>query len=246
MAAKATIGTGANAQPTSIPQRERLGSHSLIRDLLSRSNSLSPDDGFDYHDQEPSAEDAPTRERVRARDGPVNRILNTAGVNAQEEDADHVVDSLNIFERNVGGRRAKIPDEENQMNGVVHADDQAKSPTEPTPHDSASRKGRTKSSGSISTESSIRTKRRQVMLHWEKEAVEAAQRLVLNAKVLTEKCKSESQNHVVWQHSEVDNITFDKLESLVTQAKSQGLQESEIGLTRRLLKRVRKRRNARL
>lgn len=35
-------------------------------------------------------------------------------------------------------------------------------------------------------------------------------------------------------------MTFENLESLVTQAKCQGLQESEIGLTRRLLKRVRK------
>lgn len=232
---------GANAQPTSLSQRERLGSQSLIRAPLSRSNSLSPDDGYNYHDQGPSPEDVDTRERVRARDGPVNPIANTAAVDTQEEDADHVLDRLSIFERHAGGRRAKIPDEENQMNGVVHADDQPKSPAESTPHDLTSPwKGRTKSSGSISTESSGKTKRRHVMLHWEKEAVEGAQRLVLSAKVPTEKYKSESQNHVVWQHSEVDNMTVDRLESLVTQAKSQGLQESEIGLTRRLLKRVRK------
>jgi hypothetical protein len=236
------MGPGADAQPIRPLQQERLGLQGHLGAPLSRSCSLSPDDGFDYHDKGPSPEDEPTTERVRAKDLSIDPTVTNAGVNAPEEDSDHVLDNWkpNFYERHAGGRRAKIPDEENQMNDVVPADDEAESPATPTPHDRMSRWRRKSSSGSISTWLSKKAKLRHMRLHWEKEDYEGAQRLVLNARVPTVICQSESQNHVVWQHSELDDVTFEKLESLVTQAKSQGLQESEIGLTRRLLKRVRK------
>ena len=234
---------GTDGQTKSPSPPEQLGAQGHSRVAPSRSHSLSPDDGFDYHDQGPSPEDEPTKERANIKDGPRNSTINTPGVDAQGEDEEHVFDSWepSIYERHAGSRRAKIPDEENQINGVVHADHDAVSPTKPNPPERTSRwRGPRKSSEPISTKSSQKAKLRHVLLHWEKEEVEGAQRLILNARAPTVNGKGELQNHVVWQHSELDNMSFDKLESLVIQAKSQGLQESEIGLTRRLLKRVRK------
>jgi len=48
----------------------------------------------------------------------------------------------------------------------------------------------------------------------------------------------ESQNSVIWQHSNYEDISLNELETLVAQLNPSGLQDSEIGLTRRLLKRV--------
>ena len=234
----------ADTQANSSPQQERLGSQGYFRTRSSQSCSLSPDDGFDYHDKGPSPEDEPTKERVRAGDLQIVPTADITGVNAEVEDADHVLNNWkppNIYERHAGGRRAKVPDEENQVNGDVHLVDGAGSAANPTPHERTSRwRGRKKSSGSVSTKSGKKAKLRHVMLHWEKEGDEGAQRLVLNARVPTGNSKSDSQNHVVWQHSELDDMTFEELEHLVSQVKHHGLQESEIGLTRRLLKRVRK------
>lgn len=205
----------------------------------------SPPDYDDYYqDRGLSPEDEPTKERVSAAEPQITPTVDIAGVNVKGETANQVLvnqKALRIFECRAGGRRAKIPDEEDQLNGVVHSLGEAETAPNPSTLEPTSRWGTcTETSGSISTNSIEKASWRHVMLHLGKEEDEGAQKLVLRARVPTGSDKSRSQNNIAWQHSAVDDMTFENLECLVSKAKYQGLQEREIRLTRRLLRRVRK------
>ncbi|KAL8637729.1 MAG: hypothetical protein Q9226_009087, partial [Calogaya cf. arnoldii] len=83
-----------------------------------------------------------------------------------------------------------------------------------------------------------KTKLRRVLLNWGKEHIDGSQRIVLNAASGAVYPAQKPLNSVLWQHSDYDDNTLEELEMLVSQLKSSGLQDSEVGLTKRLLKRV--------
>ena len=78
------------------------------------------------------------------------------------------------------------------------------------------------------------------MLHWERTGIRGLEKIVLNARTPEWKKKSriESQNYVVWQHSQSASLTLKKLEHFAAEAKAQSVQESEIALICRFLKNV--------
>lgn len=144
------------------------------------------------------------------------------------------------YERHLGHRRAKVPDEENLSNGITHSDG-APIPIAPAPKAPTSLWPRSNGPSRTNTlEVRNETKLRHIKLQWEKGKHEGEPRLLLNAILRDPNVKNESQNHVVWQHSELDDLRIDTLDDIVTGSRPQGLQNSEVGLTRRLLRRVRK------
>ncbi|KAL8787731.1 MAG: hypothetical protein Q9213_002051 [Squamulea squamosa] len=82
---------------------------------------------------------------------------------------------------------------------------------------------------------------RQILLNWgkEKPQVDSAQRYVLNATVVIKGTKIESRDSVIWQHSNVEDIELDEMNNLIARLKTAGLDESMVGLSKRLLNRVR-------
>ena len=90
-------------------------------------------------------------------------------------------------------------------------------------------------------DSGVQTTLRLVRLYWGKDDVDGAKRLVVESHFPSAtESKSVSQNHVVWQHSVVADLSLEKLEAFVDKSSLHGLQKSEINLSLRLLKRVRK------
>ena len=148
----------------------------------------------------------------------------------------------NIFERKTQGRRARHPDDTIE-GGTIEEPAHSLA----TSNSSASQKGkrgrRTHPNGNAIPISPARlpdrTQLRRVILDWGKTQVDGAQRCVLNAVTTPANTKCDSQNSVPWQHSEFEDIKLDELEPLVAQLRLCGLQDSDIGLTGRLLKRVR-------
>ena len=237
-----------NRQPTMPPAEISQNSQPNPRGSLglivppARSNSLSPDDNYNYHDMGPSPEDVPTKEREHEKIAK-SETPTRAGLDHVEEGAAKILEEAktNVFVRHPGRRRARVPDEENPTNGIPHSDEQSTS-TGPAPKAPASfwRRQIKPPSRTNTLEMRNETKLRHVKLHWEKSEYEGREKLHLNAVLRDPNAKSESQNHVVWQHSEIDNMRIDMLEDMITRSRPQGLQNSEAGLTRRLLKRVRK------
>ncbi len=229
------------ASPSQIRQQNPRGSLGLVVPR-SRSNSSSPDDGYNYHDVGPSPEDVPTKEKEDDKIAEAE-TPSRAGLNRAEAGAAQVLEDAktNFYARPPGSRRAKVPDEENPTNSIPHSNGPL-APTGPAPKAPASFwRRRVKGISRTNTlETRSETKLRHVKLHWEKGKHEGKEKLLLDAIQRDPNAKSESQNHVVWQHTEIDNMRIDMLEHMITRSRPQGLQNSETGLTRRLLKRVRK------
>lgn len=229
------------AQPTTHqqagpPQGNRWNSLSSVISQPGQYGSSTPNDDWAYRDSGLAPEKEPTKQRVAAED-PSATATPGSGVS---EDEDYVLENvkLNIYQTNAGRRRAKVPDKEEES---VVADAQVnETPSQqlngaPTSEQqSPSTKGRT---GEGVDE---KPKLRHVMLHWDKTGIRGLEKVVLNARIAQGKKKSqiESQNYVLWQHSQSHSLTLKKLENFVVEAKAQGVQESEIALTYRLLKKV--------
>lgn len=236
----------ATSPPTPSPgQRDRLDSLGLVKTTSGRSNSLAPNNDWAFRDRGLPPEKEATKERVSSRD------QSTVGtpVSGISEDEDYALEDVtpNVYQTHAGRRRAKVPDKEDDSNIVPGAQaDGTLPPQQPNGTSSGRRPFRwkqfkTATQGAGVSKAGETTKLRHVMLHWEKEETQGLEKVLLNARLPQAKAKSqiESQNYVSWQHSQLESLTLKRLEDFVIEAKSQGVQESEIGLTRRLLKRVR-------
>ena len=248
----------ADPQPSSPrrqQQKQRERPNSLgppLQTLSGPFNSLAPNNDWAYRDRGLPPEKIPTKESVTTKD----QSGNASPVSGVSEDEDYVLEDLkpNIYRTYAGRRRAKVPDKEDDLTVVAGTDgDGARTNgTLNIPHQqqNGASTGRRQSlweevkaatKGGSARKAGEETKLRHVMLHWEKEEFRGLEKVVLNARVPQANLRSqiESQNYVSWQHSQLDRMTLKKVEDLVSKAKIQGVQESEIGLTRRLLKRVR-------
>ena len=236
----------ATSPPTASPaQRDRLGSLGLVKTSSGRSNSLAPNNDWDFRDRGLPPEKEPTKERVSSRD------QSTSGtpVSGISEDEDYALEDVtpNVYQTHAGRRRAKVPDKEDDPEIAPSAQTDGTLPShQPNGASSGRRPSRWEqikaaTQGAGATKVGETTKLRHVMLHWEKEETQGLEKVLLNARLPQAKVKSQiaSQNYVSWQHSQLESLTLKRLEDFVIEAKSQGVQESEIGLTRRLLKRVR-------
>lgn len=233
-------------QPYSVQRR---GSASSLA-VPSRTNSESPDDGYAYGDVGPSPEGSATTERKNSSlTSPIPELqLDGRATSFVHTELEKVVEESKpiLYERQAGSRWAKVPDEENpsRVNGTFNQIENAIQPQlvlgQPASRRSRWRFGRLKKADvhDDAVQSNALGKLRHVMLHWAKGDDE---RLVLNANLppVADR-RTNSQNHVPWQHFEVGDLRFAELEKFVELSKPQGLQESEIGLTKRLLKRVQK------
>ena len=236
----------ATSPPTAIPgQRDRLDSLGLVKTTSGRSNSLAPTNDWEFRDRGLPPEKIPTKERGPSRD------QSTVGtpVSGISEDEDYALEDAtpNVYQTYAGRRRAKVPDKEDdsdivpgaQIDGTLRPPQSNGAPSGRRPSRWEQIKAATQGVGT--TKVGETTKLRHVMLHWEKEEKQGLEQVLLNARLPQAKVKSKiaSQNYVSWQHSQLESLTLKRLEDFVIEAKSQGVQESEIGLTRRLLKRVR-------
>ncbi|KAL8920827.1 MAG: hypothetical protein Q9208_005999 [Pyrenodesmia sp. 3 TL-2023] len=86
-----------------------------------------------------------------------------------------------------------------------------------------------------------KTTLRRVRLDWGDDTGQGsdAQPYVLNATVEAPAARVDSQNSVIWQHSDLEDIEVDELNTLVARMKDAGLEENVVGLSKRLLNRVR-------
>ena len=149
-----------------------------------------------------------------------------------------------IYERGTRGARAKYPDGDF---GSTKSNALLPSSRASSNLSSSSQKSRRNDRGhrndrpipNHSARATERTKLRRVLLKWGKERIDGSQRIILNAVPDAVHPAQQPLNSVLWQHTDSDNNTLEELEMLVSRLKSSGLQDSEVGLTKRLLKRVR-------
>ena len=220
------------------PKLHSLGPHKP------RANSLAPNNDWAYQDRGLPPEKEPTKERA-SRD----QSAAATPVSGVSDDEEYALEDVkpNVYQTTAGRRRAKVPDKEDgsveptgvQSNGNASNQQQNGAPTGRRP--SRWEDFKAAAIGSAAASVAEETKLRYVTLHWEKKKIQGLEKIVLNARVPQRVVKSqvESQNYVSWQHCRRDSLTLKKLEDLVNEAKAQGVQESEFGLTLRLLKRVR-------
>lgn len=198
-----------------------------------------PRDNFDYRDYGPSTTPSKKRE-AKSKSG-----ATSPGSHVSADHPDDVLEpeqlvkrlESNIYEKETKGRLARYPDEDYQTNGV-HAVSGSISSSTLDAKRTHRRRRNDKLMPVVPYRAAECTKLRRVMLNWSKPRFDETQRLVINTSVIPPNTKIESQNSVIWQHSNFENISLDELETLAAQLKPSGLQESEIGLTRRLLNRV--------
>ena len=225
-------------------QRDQLDSLRLIKPTSALSNSLAPNNDWAFRDRGLPPEKEPTKERVSSRD---QSTVDTP-VSGISEYEDYALEEVipNVYQTYAGRRRAKVPDKEDNSD-IVHGapTDGVSTPHQPNGASSGRRPSHWERNKAATQATGVteggETKFRHVMLHWEKENTQGLDKIVLNTRLRQAKAKGHiaSQNYVSWQHSQVESLTLKRLEDFVTEARSQGVQESEIGLTRRLLKRVR-------
>lgn len=223
-------------QQAGLPQGDRSNSVNSVISQPGQYGSSTPNDDWAYRDSGLAPEEEPTRLHVAAGD-PSATATPASGVN---EDEDYVLGNvkLNIYQTNAGRRRATVPDKKEEpvvtdahVNGTPP---QHSNRVPANEQQSPSTNGRTLKG--VDKESKLR----HVMLRWEKTGTRGFEKIVLSARTAWGKKKSGigSQNYVFWQHSQSNSLTLKKLESFATEAKTQGVQESEIALTYRLLKKV--------
>ncbi|KAL8727658.1 MAG: hypothetical protein Q9166_005894 [cf. Caloplaca sp. 2 TL-2023] len=204
------------------------------------SGPSNPVDVFESYDFEPSQ--TPTRPRggdAKPPDGsPITRFLGDSGDNLDLEQLDHRLEDIN-FVKEVRRTRAKVPPEVRQQDGVSV---EARAGTAlQSPAGAAGGKRRKGSVSSINHWPADKTQLRRVLLEWGhvQRQGDNVQQYVLDAFVEPPGADIGSQNCVIWQHSDLEDIRLDGLNSLVAQMKAAGLEETVIGLSKRLLNRVR-------
>ncbi|KAL8746226.1 MAG: hypothetical protein Q9184_007774, partial [Pyrenodesmia sp. 2 TL-2023] len=121
------------------------------------------------------------------------------------------------------------------------ADDKSNAPSPPFRSDTGGKKHKNSLLGVRYGAADKRTTLRRVMLDWGNDERQGsdAQPYVLNATVEAPAAKVDSQNSVIWQHSDLEDIELDELNILVARMKDMGLEEDVAGLSKRLLNRVR-------
>ena len=163
-------------------------------------SSLSPDDGYDYRDTEPSPEGSATQEQDNVNSSKIysqsSAVSNTT-VNNENYRGERNPD----YRRPAEGWRAKVPDDEDTPNGVfVRVNSHAQSSPAVNRY---VRRGpfhrHMEATQSIPHEAIANAHLRYVLLQWKKEELDGAEKLVLNALSPGTKAKVESPNHVIWQ-----------------------------------------------
>ena len=164
--------------------------------------SLSPDDGYDYKDTEPSPEGSATQEQDNVDSSKVNS-QSLAVSNTTINHENHQGEKNPDYRRPAEGWRAKIPDDEDILNGVpVPNNSHAHNPNSPAVNRHV-RRGpfhrHREATQSIPHEQTGEGHLRYVLLQWKKEELDGAERLVLNALSPGINARVESPNHVIWQ-----------------------------------------------
>ncbi|KAL8758055.1 MAG: hypothetical protein Q9199_001785 [Rusavskia elegans] len=204
------------------------------RPQKSVSSASNPVDVFEDYDFEPSQ--TPTRPLggdANPPDGSANLLLlGDSGDNLDLEHLDHRLEDT-IFEKGVRRNRARVPPEVKQEDGLgveAEAGTALKLPARAAggkrriPYWPADNK----------------TQLRRVFLEWGHAQGQGndEQKHVLDAPVEPPGAIVESQNCIIWQHSDLDDIRLDGLNGLVAPLKAAGLEEILVSLSKRLLNKV--------
>lgn len=233
-----------NVQGTSQPNLTSSRSHLSVSSqvpIVPISNR-DPRDGFDYTDLGPS--NTPSKKRVADPvSGSASQVSTDADNVLNPQQLEEKLHAATIYERGTRGTRARYPDADF---GSTKSNALLPSSRASSNLSSSSQKSRRNDRGhrndrpipSPSARATEKTKLRRVWLKWGKEHIDGSQRIILNAAPDAVHPAQQPLSSVLWQHSDYDNTTLEELEMLVSQLKSSGLQDSEVGLTKRLLKRV--------
>lgn len=234
-----------NAQGTSQPNLTLSRSHLSVNTQVPTVpiSNRDPRDDFDYTDLGPS--NTPSKKRTA---DPVSGSASQVPIDAdnvlnpqQLEEKLHA--AATIYERGTRNTRARHPDGDlgsNKSNALLPSS-RASSKLSSSSQKSRRNDRRHRNDRPIPSPpapATEKTKLRRVLLNWGKEHIDGSQRIVLNATPDAVYPAQQPLNSVLWQHSDHDNNTLEELEMLVSQLKFSGLQDSEVGLTKRLLKRV--------
>ncbi|KAL8838709.1 MAG: hypothetical protein Q9176_004949 [Flavoplaca citrina] len=233
-----------NAQGTNQPNLTLSRSHLSVSSQVPTVpiSNRDPRDGFDYTDLGPSN----TPSKKRAADpvsGSASQVSTDADNVPNPQQLEEKLHAAIIYQRGTRNTRARYPDGDL---GSTKSNALLPSSRASTNLSSSSQKSRRNDRGhrndrlipSPPARATEKTKLRRVLLNWGKEHIDGSQRIILNAAPDAVYLAQQPLNSVLWQHSDYDNNTLEELEMLVSQLKSSGLQDSEVGLTKRLLKRV--------
>ena len=201
--------------------------HSFHSNTPDHSQDTS-DDGYDYNSVKVDPATEPTRKAHNEVATNVQRnVQNPSAIRiTSDADASFEETSPNIWQRGFAGRRAQLPDEEKAITNR---------PAQDHEHPSQSH-----IDTDLSTLSRDSAKARHIALSWNLSRKD--KRLVLELSVSAPQTKSEDEilpKRVLWLHDEQRLLGIQKLEEIILKCKPRGLSKSEIGLTRRLLERVR-------
>ena len=163
-------------------------------------SSLSPDDGYDYKDTEPSPEGSATQEQDNVNSSKIY-MQPSAAFNVTVNHENHQGERNPDYRRPAEGWRAKVPDDEDTPNGLS-VPNNSYAQSSPAVNRKV-RRGwghrRREATQSIPHEPTEKVDLRYVLLQWKKEELDGAEKLVLNAFSPGNTAKIESPNHVIWQ-----------------------------------------------
>ncbi|KAL8872906.1 MAG: hypothetical protein Q9174_001543, partial [Haloplaca sp. 1 TL-2023] len=219
------------------PSRSHLSLKSQSSTIPSKSKD--PRDGFNYGDH-PSQ--TPSRERPgETTPGSTSKASGDAVSSDKLDEKLHHA-AARVYERRTWGTRARHTDDDDVSTHVY------RNTTPPQGSSSSSTKSSLSSRRDQSGRSDQRvfergrnpekTKVWHVLLNWQRKIDHDDQSIVLNVTPSSGARKIRHHDSVVWQHSDHDNSSLKGLEKLVMQLKPHGLNDNDVGSTKRLLKRV--------
>ena len=222
--------------PANTRQRNQL--QSLPPNTFSgRPDTLTQGNDWAFGDRGPAPEKEATKEGAPPD---ISYVTPLSGVS---EDEDQVLEDIkpSIYKTHAGRRRAKIPDAGDPVNVADHASIASQShqvngdgSDRSKPH---WRKRKSRPGPTPMIKSKQETTLRHIMLRWDK----VDDKVLLHATPSLPNVRSQiqPQTYVSWQHHHTESMTLQGLEDQVNSTKIHGVQESEVRLFRRLLKRVR-------
>lgn len=193
-----------------------------------RRTSVTPEDDYQddytYHDAGPSI--SPTN--------PKQHSGGSSSIDASDDGLDPEEPNTNIFEKGFSGTRAKVPDLPSgfdRPNGnpavprrrpiaPAPAPAPAPNPTpNPNPPESSFRRRKRHSRSTPNSPFTERAPRsaektilRKVELHWSRKEIGGVEKISLNARIPNNNAPTGSENSVLWQHSDYENIQLEELE----------------------------------
>lgn len=162
---------------------------------------------------------------------------------SDDAEIEPTADEVKIYEQERTLARARYPDPVEKQSALESDVRESRSTSNGSSSSQSIRQQKPKSRTDLLLRSSHypptqKTTSLDILLTWETRQADGASQAVLSAHVVLGDPLDGAKSSIIWQHSDWESAKVDDMSSLASQLKQHGLEDSELGLTKQLLKEV--------